>query len=57
MDAGGMGLQLGREDVLHGNVAMWRAIAGRVSNIVVYACAAANAEREEMNLQQLTADT
>jgi hypothetical protein len=45
MDAGGMGLQLGREDVLHGNVAMWRAIAGRVSNIVVYACAAANTER------------
>ena len=29
MDAGGMGLELGREDVTHTNVAMWSAIAAR----------------------------
>lgn len=36
MDAGGMGLQLGRENVLHNNVAMWTAIKGKVEHIVVY---------------------
>ena len=45
MDAGGEGLQLGAENVVHGNVAMWSAIAGKVSNIVVYSCGAANTER------------
>jgi hypothetical protein len=45
MDAGGMGLELGREDVLHTNVGRWIAIRGRVDNIVVYSCAAANTER------------
>lgn len=44
MDAGGMGLQLGREDVLHGNVSMWTAIQGLVDNIVVYSCAAADTQ-------------
>ncbi len=44
MDAGGMGLQLGRDDVTHGNVAIWDAIKDKTDNIVVYACAAANTE-------------
>jgi hypothetical protein len=44
IDAGGMGLQLGREDLLHSNVAKWGAIRGKVRNIVVYACAAADTE-------------
>jgi hypothetical protein len=44
MDAGGEGLQLGREDVLHGNVSLWNAIKNRVQNIVVCSCAAANTE-------------
>lgn len=44
MDAGGMGLQLGRENVLHGNVSLWAAIKNRVENIVVYSCAASNTE-------------
>ncbi len=44
MDAGGMGLQLGKEDVLHGNVSLWEAIKNKVNNIVVYSCAAANTE-------------
>lgn len=43
-DAGGMGLQLGCEDVLHTNVARWEAIANSTTNIVVYACAAADTE-------------
>lgn len=44
MDAGGMGLQLGKEDVLHSNVSMWEAISGKADNIVVYSCAASNTE-------------
>jgi hypothetical protein len=44
MDAGGEGLQLGLDNVTHGNVAMWEAIAGKVQHIVVYSCAAANTE-------------
>lgn len=44
MDAGGMGLELGREDVLHTNVSRWESIAGLFRNIVVHACAAANTE-------------
>jgi hypothetical protein len=44
MDAGGMGLQLGSECVLHSNVQRWTAISGTCANIVVYACAAANTE-------------
>lgn len=44
-DAGGMGLQLGRENVLHTNVGAWTAVRGKVSNIVVYSCAASNTER------------
>lgn len=43
-DAGGMGLQLGREDILHDNVDRWRAIKNKVENIVVYSCAAADTE-------------
>ncbi len=44
MDAGGMGLQLGRENVMHTNVAMWSAIAGKVDNMVVYSCAAGDTQ-------------
>lgn len=44
VDADGMGLQLGREDVLHSNVHRWTAIRGKVQNIVVYSCAASNTE-------------
>jgi hypothetical protein len=44
MDAGGMGLQLGRENVLHGNVNLWESIKDKTSNIVVYSCAASNTE-------------
>ena len=44
VDAGGMGLQLGREDLTHQNVSMWAAIRGKVENIVIYACAAADTE-------------
>lgn len=43
-DVGGQGLQLGREGVMHGNVSAWEAIKGKVTNIVVYACAASNTE-------------
>jgi len=43
-DFGGQGLQLGKEDVLHSNVSAWAEIEDAVSNIVVYACAAANTE-------------
>ena len=44
MDAGGMGLQLGKEGVTQQNVNAWTAIKNRVSNIVVYACAAADTQ-------------
>lgn len=44
MDAGGMGLELGGEALLHTNVSRWEAIAGLCQHIVVYACAAANTE-------------
>jgi hypothetical protein len=44
MDAGGMGLELGKEGLLHSNVDQWRAVRDKVTNIVVYACAAANTE-------------
>lgn len=40
---GGMGLMLGNEGVKHKNVARWIAIRGKVENIVVYACRAAQA--------------
>jgi hypothetical protein len=44
LDAGGMGLQLGKEGVMHSNVAQWTYIKNRVSNIVIYSCAAADTE-------------
>jgi hypothetical protein len=44
MDAGGMGLLLARENVLHANVDLWQAIKNRVLNIVVYACAAGDTQ-------------
>lgn len=44
MDAGGMGLQLGKEDVLHANVNLWGSIKDKVDNIVVYACAAGDTQ-------------
>lgn len=43
-DVGGQGLQLGMEGVFHGNVSMWEDTRRTVSNIIVYACAAANTE-------------
>jgi hypothetical protein len=43
-DAGGMGLQLGKEGVMHANVGQWTHIKNNVDNIVVYACAAADTE-------------
>jgi hypothetical protein len=43
-DAGGMGLQLGKEGLLHSNVGLWGQIKNKVSNIVIYACAAADTE-------------
>lgn len=43
-DFGGMGLQFGSNDVLHGNVVNWTAIKNKAANIVVYACAAADTE-------------
>lgn len=45
MDAGGMGLQLGKDDLTHSNVGLWEAIKNKTENIVVYSCAAANTER------------
>jgi hypothetical protein len=44
LDAGGRGLQLGKEDVLISNVSTWQYIADNVENIVVYACAAADTQ-------------
>lgn len=44
MDAGGRGLQLGKEELRHNNVNMWRAIRGKVKHIVVMACAAADTQ-------------
>lgn len=44
IDAGGEGLLIGREELLHSNVSMWQAINGAVNQIVIYACAAANTE-------------
>ena len=44
LDAGGMGLQLGREGVRQSNVTQWAQIKNKVSNIVVYACAAADTQ-------------
>jgi hypothetical protein len=38
---GGGGLTLGREKVVLSNVHLWRAIRGKVENIVVYSCRAA----------------
>jgi hypothetical protein len=43
-DAGGMGLQLGREGVLHSNVSRWSELRGAFSSIVVYSCAAADTQ-------------
>ncbi|HLK88277.1 MAG TPA: hypothetical protein VKZ18_00205 [Polyangia bacterium] len=44
VDGGGMGLQLGREDLTVQNVGQWLAINNKVSNIVIYACAAADTQ-------------
>lgn len=43
-DFGGQGLQLGAENVLHTNVSAWEEMKDTVTNIVIYACAAANTE-------------
>ena len=42
IDAGGGGLQLGRDDLTHDTVKRWAAIKGCAKNIVVYSCAAAS---------------
>jgi len=47
-DMGGMGLELGREGVMHSNVARWSAIRGAVSTIVVYSCGAADTQPENV---------
>lgn len=44
-DMGGMGLQLGREGVLHSNVSRWQELYGSLSSIVVYSCGAADTQR------------
>jgi hypothetical protein len=44
MDAGGMGISLAAEGVRHYNVGRWTAIRGRVENIVVFSCAAADTQ-------------
>lgn len=43
-DAGGMGLQLGRENVLHRNVVLWSALKNVFSNIIVYSCGAGDTQ-------------
>lgn len=48
MDAGGMGLQLGRDNLLHNNVGAWTAINGTVDNIIIYACAAADTQPDNI---------
>src|SRR5690606_16945959 len=47
-DMGGEGLELGREGMLHTNVARWSAIRGDISNIVVHACGAADTQPENV---------
>jgi hypothetical protein len=47
-DAGGMGLQLGQERVTHRNVNLWRAIRNLVESIVVYSCAAADTQKDNI---------
>jgi hypothetical protein len=44
LDAGGMGLQLGREGVKHENVGAWREVRGKIKRIVIYACAASDTQ-------------
>jgi hypothetical protein len=44
MDAGGMGVSLGAEGIRQHNVNAWIGIRGRVDNIVVYACGAADTQ-------------
>lgn len=44
LDAGGMGLQLGREGLKQSNVNQWMEIKNKVKNIVIYACAAADTQ-------------
>lgn len=44
IDGGGMGLELGRDDVTVKNVGQWIRIRDQVSNIVIYACAAADTQ-------------
>jgi hypothetical protein len=41
-DSGGMGLQIGKENLRHNNVALWRGIHGTARRIVVMACAASD---------------
>ena len=40
--SGGFGLQLGKENLLHGNVNVWSAIKDMAETIVVYSCGAAD---------------
>jgi len=43
-DFGGMGLQLGTEDVTHANASMFEAIKNKVKNIIIYACGAGDTQ-------------
>lgn len=47
-DMGGEGLELGREGLMHANVARWGAIRGDVENIVVHSCGAADTQPENV---------
>ena len=47
-DMGGEGLELGKEGVLHTNVARWSAIRGDVGTIVVHSCGAADTQPENV---------
>jgi hypothetical protein len=44
LDRGEGGLELGKEEVIHSNVAMWRTIVNSAENIVVYACGAGDTQ-------------
>lgn len=47
-DMGGEGLELGKEGVMHTNVARWSALRGDLENIVVHSCGAADTQPENV---------
>jgi hypothetical protein len=48
MDAGGMGLQLGTDGLTLSNVTLWAGILNLATNIVIYACAAADTQPDNV---------